>query len=265
MPGWASLPSGILAPTEYTSPVVLFDDFSPLDNPNLFSLYVGLDPGSGSVATWTDRKSSKSATQATGTKKPTAQTSAVFGGKQILSFDGGDDVKCSTAADSQYLHDGTGMTAIVCLNPTSAVSGVQVVLDTCNSSTLVGFMVYYDGPNKKLTFFAANNTPVAIINQATANNSAPLNTAAVIVCRYLEGRAGNEWALDLNGTSIATGNSAAAPSAVAPTNALTIGDRGNEASNWFTGEIPEVQLYKEYCSDAFIADAYRDLRARWSF
>lgn len=234
--------------------------FTPLDIPDLKAWYDAADTGSisisGSAVTqWNDKSGNNyHLSQATGTKQPQSGTTTL-NGKNVITFDGGDRLVASTAADWKFLHDGTNFLIgyVIKFSSSSNPNSVLIALATASidDSTLIGFGSGID--DRSVVPF--NNNLRTSVSRGVAGtwasfsefDNAIANVDSPQFITYLgdpdNGTAADRMAVFIgNGTASKTNTSTNTPSTSNPTYALNVGWSGGEAYGGITGYVAEVVI-----------------------
>lgn len=210
------------------------------------------------VTQWNDKSSyGKNLTQSTAGSRPTSGVSTL-NGKNVITFDGGDFLGASTAADWTFLTDGTdyliGFVAKfgVSSNPDTYMG----FLNTKSNATTVGFDLYsdYRVSRSRMSHIVYNASELQIVN----NDSSNVFTANDWLYGSLLADPNNATAADRSKIYYEGGSAAAnnvltgTVSGVAPVRALEIGRYSNDFGH-LEGGVAEVVI-------AYGADATNDNR-----
>ena len=157
--------------------------------------------------------------------------SASMGGQDSLDFVSGDRVQAAAAADWNTLHDGTGMTASVCVyQPVSGVAGMYVDTNAASSTTR-GFALFFSGAANVLAVRAGNGAAVVFSVTPAMTDGA----VHIITVRYLEGRGPKEMTVQIDGVEVSAVDSTNAPNAGDAAGAMALGETYVGGNPW-TGE-----------------------------
>jgi hypothetical protein len=199
------------------------------------------------VANWGNAASpARDAAQGTGANQALlVHPDSRFNNLAAVEFDGTNDhVKASTAADWKCLHDGTGFAIFVEFHVLSGTTGSRALIDTFNGTGAnVGIGIAVDATNQKLSIQVANGG-ANIINYAGVNGECLNGVKHMLTMTYSEGRTPTEFEIRLDGVTVASGNSSAAPSASDPFGALAIGALTGAAGGFMRGPIAEVAIVR---------------------
>ena len=188
------------------------------------------------VGTWVNLGSSAlNVTQATGSAQPTYRTSVV-GGQPVVRCDGGDRVVAATAADWQFLHDGTGAT-IDTVTSTS-VTQTSAIVTTSAASFTVGVRHRVNASFVAQYQFLDGAAAGTIISPASGLTSGAFD---LITSTAASANAPN-LTLYVNNTSVGTPVNAPSFPAVAPTSALSV-CATSAGLNPLTGDLFRVLVY----------------------
>ncbi len=188
------------------------------------------------VGTWVNLGSSAlSATQATGSAQPTYRTNIVRG-QPVVRCDGGDRVVAATAADWQFLHDGTGAT-IDTVSSTS-LSQTSAITTTSGSGFTVGIR------HRINTSFSVQYSQLDGAAAATVNGAASSITSGAFdeVTSTLAAANTPDATLYVNGASVGTPVDVTSFPVVAPTSALSV-CATSAGLNPMTGDLFRVLIY----------------------
>jgi lysophospholipase L1-like esterase len=210
------------------------------------------------VATWVNLGSSAlNVTQATGSAQPTYRTSCA-GDSPCIRFDGGDNVKASTAADWTFMNTGvdfsvlaTAKTAIADPNSLRVLMATAAVLGSTGSR---GFTAYYDDRtassiNNKIGWTISSGAALNI-NVLSANGD--FSGAAWHVWEAIEnddagaGIDGFQW---VDNAAVGGAAVSGAYSASAATSPLTIGDEGTARTFAWSGDMGDILIYSSALTD----------------
>lgn len=226
------------------SPVV--EEFTPLDVPNLAywwrsDMGVTFDFATSAVSAWRDFIQERDFVQATEANRPThivfGYNTTLFDGTQWLDVDG-------DAFDWSFLHDGSGSSIFIAAIPGSAAASQALLSTTTLGSVDAGVNLWFNGATETWNWDVGNGAALVIDTSVASDPNEPRYIAA----RFLEGRAGNEWAFEVNAVAT-SGNTAAAPTAdPAPAPPRMALSAVSDASP-FTGTVPELAFYDAYVSD----------------
>lgn len=164
-----------------------------------------------------------------------------------------------TSTALRPLHDGSGCTLIAVIN--SSNDG-RIIDSQRLSNTRIGIELYYIG--QAFGLVVANGGGVAFTINHTTGGVYTYGATYCVVYRYLEGRAGNEWNLRVNGVSAASGDSLSAPSALDATYPLRVGNRANTGGDPLGGKIAHLSAYSSYKTDDWLAAVAEPYAARWT-
>jgi len=217
------------------------------------SAYTDLD----SVTTWVDKGSlGKDVTQATTSMKPTYRE-AVINGFDVVSFDGGDLLRASTASDWDFLSSSPDWTALgVWKHDTS--SGSDRLFDTRNTGVGSGGVFIGRDPDFRMLVSGSSATA---LNCENGGGSSLGNTDWHYATMDLDDSESPDAELRLDGASDSTANKTAAFDGVARA-AITIGCDGG-SSFFLTGDVADVIIWTPNLStgdrgdaEAWAADRY---------
>jgi len=237
---WMAADSGISIwdPTQLTG---LFASYFSFQGKTL----VGSD-----VDVWADQTNSNNLTAVTAGERPAQSlASANMGGQDVLDFGSGDRIKGAAAAAWNALHDGTGGSIHIAFWSNSA-STPQTLLDTNDgSATARGIYAFYDGSDTKVTVQIGNAT-TAVYAFTSASASVALNTPHLLTIRFLDGRAGNEIDVSVDGVSLNTANTTNDPSTGDAAFPLAVGELSDAGTGPLIGEVFGIWACSAYTADA---------------
>lgn len=219
----------------------------------------GVTLNGSTVSAWADQAAlggAQDMSQGTAAEQPTYVASdADFAGQPSLQFDGTTDkLIAATAADWTFMSNGLGLTVFLVCRVSADVAS-QLLLDNNNgdvtaSNSATGLVLQHQGgANDRFHLVITRSAAGAVVDALTSASSVVAPASGILVFRYLEGRADNEYDLRWNRTSHASGNSTNAPSASAPAGPLCIGAQWFSEGLLFNGDIPELAMYTRYLSD----------------
>jgi hypothetical protein len=188
------------------------------------------------VATWVNLGSSAlNVTQATGSAQPSLRT-GVVGGQPVVRCDGGDRLAAATAADWDFLANGTGSTMdSVSYTVTDAT---QSIMSTSTSGVFAGIRHQRDSSFKGRFFFADGAAATSVVS---ANNSAPSGTFIQLLSTVASTDT-PDLTLYINNASV--GTPVDAPSfPAAASQALILCARSAAAAEPLTGDVFRITLY----------------------
>ncbi|MEK9809477.1 MAG: SGNH/GDSL hydrolase family protein [Candidatus Nanopelagicales bacterium] len=214
------------------------------------------EESAGAVATWVSKGSvTDNPTQGTGSAQPTLTESCIATSKRCVRFDGGDVLAAATAANFNFMHNGTGVTAYVALRTTSSnPNALQGILATNPATTARGVFLALDDrasqSRNDTTLMLISNGTAAVINATSGNDTASSAAWHNVMWRSLDdGGAGNDGFQYVDGTLRSSHAGAAAFSASAATAALRVGS-ASDGTLKFTGDIAQVLIYSADHDDA---------------
>jgi len=188
------------------------------------------------VGTWVNLGTSAlNVTQATGSAQPTYRTNIVRG-QPVVRCDGGDRVVAATAADWQFLHDGTGAT-IDTVTSTS-VSQTSAIATTSGTGFTVGVR------HRINTSFSVQYSQLDGATAATINGAASSITSGAFdgILSTLASADTPDATLYVNNASVGTPVNATLFPAVAPTSALSV-CATSAGVNPMNGDLFRVLIY----------------------
>jgi hypothetical protein len=220
------------------------------------------------VTQWTDKTANAYAfTQGTATKRPASGT-RTQNSKNLIDFDGTDDILTSNAAAStwKFFHDGTEYTIFLAAVQDNQNNGA--ILSTNSGSFGNVGAIHLLGATKSLsTGVATGNGSVRVIDTGTATNFADLTTFSYASWTLKPSnataseRVAFRWK---NGTASKPNTNTGAVSTSDPSQTLSIGHTETFLNIPLNGAIGEIIVYTSALSDADRAKVGDYLVAKWN-
>lgn len=208
---------------------------------------LGVTLNGSTVSAWANQGTlGGSFTQGTAASQPTFSAAGGPNSRAALAFDGGDYLASDLAASNWAFLHGANSTTFVVWRTTSANPNTYFgVMSTCSSGAgQRGFALFYDDRSglsrNDCLVYSANNGTANIVGLLTSSNAYPAATWNALEVVYSYNDAGNDLTLLRSGTSTATAESTAAPSASAPQGTLEIGRLVTDTGSHLIGSITEV-------------------------
>lgn len=231
---------------------------------------------SGSSITQVTDKSGngKTLTQGTAARRPTYST-ASQNGLNTASFDGGDSLAASTAADWTFLHNGTNYIMAMALRPgTTANPDTFYTLWATNDllAATHGAGIFWDdrsslSRNNRIAHRISRNAAALAVENVSADNVMTANaySAFSLLAQPSNATAALRSSIIVNnGTAQANNALTNAPSASAPVGAITIGAAVNGTTGPLVGNICEFIIVSgANATDANAQRLTEYLRNKW--
>lgn len=172
------------------------------------------------------------------------EVDANVNGQPSIYYDGNDRLVSTSAKSTwRFLHDGTGCTFMLVYR-SDASTAVRVLLSSQRASaSRVGTDLYLSGADQ--IWLAVSNGGGAMIVNEFVDGVSPDETPNIVTVRLGSGEA-SEFDIRVNGTSVASGAFAGAPSAADPFGDLTVGNYTLGATTGAIGSLPLVAAYSDY-------------------
>lgn len=245
--------------------------FSPSTLPNLKAWYDASDTttittGMGGVATWADKSpNGYNLTQSDSTKRP-ASGSRTLNGKNVIDFDGTNDLlTASSAANWAFLSNTGASTAFYVLMQDTA-STAQGYADTGGfTSASVDYELYREATTSNFWHRVGNgNGGAGPVENATSNSISAANHYFYVISDPNNGTAANRSIPYLDGTALNKNNSrTTSPSSSNPAYPLSIGGRQDDSGYAFNGAFAEIIFVSGIASNANITSTVNYLKAKW--
>lgn len=230
---------------------------------------LGVTLNGGNVEAWADQAlgdGSHDLSQGTAANRPLwVAADAAAKGRPYVDFDQSNDLLVAGAAgDWTFLHSGAGCTVFYVARAKSTTDSFGYNLTTWGPAVGDdGFALIYDPIQDYWRALIRNASSQNVVNANTGAGTVVGDAIACVIFRYLEGRAGNEFDLTLNGVSRASGNSAFAPSAGAA-QALHLGARAFTVPDAHANEwVYDSVIWPSYLTDAEVQRLTTYSRARY--
>lgn len=211
--------------------------------------------GNNRVISWTDLVNGNVFSQATSTVRPTyIESDSVNNNYPSLSFSGSvteggtNDRLFSTlpASNWNFLHDGSGMTAIIVMQDLNGASNRMVLSTSASGGPAVTGFQFYTGTNSTpATYIASYVRDLAVTNHASAQAVTTLNTNTILVSSHGIDRS-PQCIFRRGGTTITSTAYVSVPNpgtANDATNSLTIGAGNNNGQAADKIIVPEILIY----------------------
>lgn len=256
--------------------------FSPLDlSPQAWydaSDTTTITSSGGAVSQWNDKSgNSRNVTQATAARQP--GTGAVTqNGLNVLTFDGGDWLAASTAADWKFLHDGTSylLAFAIQFGTTANPNANYAAIGTFNTSfTETGIFVFYDDRSSltrsdQLRHHVANGSGTLSILNAQDNLITPNSFGIQTVLADPDnGTAADRSSVFVNaGSPVKTNTQTQAVSSSNPQFPLHIGVAPNQGGfelAFLVGRVAEIVIVSGANATESNREKLRDyLNSKWA-
>jgi hypothetical protein len=221
------------------------------------------------VTQWNDKSGNAlNLVQATSSKQPQSGT-RTQNGKNMIDYDGTDDVLTSNAASSawKFLTDSTGSTFFMAIYADTDSSGWQIT-DVSNGSVAnQPSYTIYKNPNDTGFFGKGTNNPngyswfISNTTQTFTDNAAQYWT---VVSDPTNGTAANRLKIYKNTTLDSSTNAQTGTSSTSnPALPLSLGGLQNFSGDSLDGAICEIIIYDSILSGADIDDNHDYLAAKW--
>jgi hypothetical protein len=221
----------------------------------------------GAVSQWDDKSGNGyNVTQGTGAAQPTTG-STTQNGLNVLSFDGGDRMSASTAADWKFLNDGTLYTIFIVGSVTNSGATFPSFAGTTAGNNLRGIDVLIFRSTRAIRHIISGATDASVVNNTSAGGV--FEYAKFFVFMALSdasnATAASRSTITINGGLDIRNNSASgAISNVDPPSPFTVGGRTNtDGFTRLTGNIAEVLIIKNVLTSPIQKQVQSYLFNKW--
>jgi hypothetical protein len=244
------------------------------DASTLFDATTGgsLVAADGAVARWEDKSGNgRHATQGTAGSRPARKT-AIQDGKDVLRFDGSNDVLvCASASDWRFLHESSA-TIFLAFRAGDVTDPNTFYYPLATSGTVIepgGINVRHDTRDGygsgQVVFVAGRDGPRTVANSANIAGNV-FGLVSIVSSQAQETPSQRASARINGGSAVADNTSTADVSLGNPRHAIAIGAGQNSSdvfAGFLLGDIAEILIYNSALSDANRQAVENYLLAKW--